>query len=76
MAIFLERDHREEGERRMRRKEEKKVGRKGKEKNRKKERANLKEKNHESLGSGSSFRKKKLAMTHLALRLGTVFVTV
>ena len=73
MAIFLERNQREEGRRRMRRKE---VGRKGKEKNRKKERANLKEKNHESLGSGSSFRKKKLAMTHLALRLGTVFVTV
>lgn len=80
MAIFLERDQREEGKRRMKRKEEKKVGRKGKEKNRKKERASLKENKqtnkHESLGSGSSFWKKKLAMTRLALKLGTVFVTV
>lgn len=33
----------------------------------------MKKNKHELLGSGSSFKNKKLAMTRLALRLGTVF---
>mgnify|MGYP007134240622 FL=1 len=60
----------------MGRKEEKKVGRKGEKTNRKELVLKQQQQQHESLGSGSFFKKKKLAMTCLALRLGTVFVTV
>lgn len=44
----------------------------------KKERAlkRKKEKTHKLSGAGSSFKKRNLAMTRLALRLGTVFAAV